>query len=228
MTNFFSPCDSGGTSNFSNGLGVAMILLALLTRNLGSVLSNVRHARTQIVTFPPAGNQQLSNKGMFVFRDSLHLLTFPRWIYALILTIDANFRLKNKDRKVTSDPPLGDGWGHWVPSAPYHDYIAKYGYQEEVRSWLVILLSRHLSSYTHSPTCVIQPCAQSTMQIRRSHLDTSLLEWAPLYVPDMGWFGRTASEICRKVNGESIDALLILPFDHHLVMRIWISSFCTP
>jgi hypothetical protein len=54
------------------------------------------------------------------------------WLYALILAIDANFRLKNKDRKVTNDPPLGDGWAHWVPHEPYHKYIQKYGHQEEV------------------------------------------------------------------------------------------------
>jgi len=45
--------------------------------------------------------------------------------------IDANFRLKNKARGV-EDPPLGDGWGHWVPERPYKEYIAKYGHLAEV------------------------------------------------------------------------------------------------
>ena len=56
-----------------------------------------------------------------------------RWLYTLILTIDANFRLKNKDRpKVTNAPAPSDGLGHFVPEEPYQTYIKKYGYQEEV------------------------------------------------------------------------------------------------
>jgi hypothetical protein len=55
------------------------------------------------------------------------------WLYSLILTIDANFRLKNKDRlKVTNSPALSDGLGHFVPEEPYQTYIKKYGFQEEV------------------------------------------------------------------------------------------------
>lgn len=46
--------------------------------------------------------------------------------------MDANFRLKNKDRNIKNDPALGDGWGHWVPEQPYHEYIGEYGYQTEV------------------------------------------------------------------------------------------------
>ena len=55
-----------------------------------------------------------------------------RWLYSLNLTIDANFRLKNKARGIEDDSPLGDGWGHWVPSEPYQEHIKQYGYQKEV------------------------------------------------------------------------------------------------
>jgi hypothetical protein len=58
------------------------------------------------------------------------------WLYSLRLTIDANFRLKNKDRGIKDDPPLSDGWGHIVPETPYQEYIGKYGYQAEVSDWL--------------------------------------------------------------------------------------------
>jgi hypothetical protein len=50
----------------------------------------------------------------------------------LRLTIDANFRLSNKARGIKNDPPLGDGWGHWVPDAPYQKYLAEFGHQIEV------------------------------------------------------------------------------------------------
>ncbi|KAF7440215.1 hypothetical protein PC9H_000559 [Pleurotus ostreatus] len=46
-----------------------------------------------------------------------------RWRYGLILTIDANFRLKNKDRHLENDKALGDGWGHWVPEGPYKSHL---------------------------------------------------------------------------------------------------------
>jgi hypothetical protein len=55
-----------------------------------------------------------------------------RWLYSLILAIDANFRLKLKNRGIKNDPPLGDGWGHWAPNGPYKEYINTYGWQEEV------------------------------------------------------------------------------------------------
>ncbi|KZP16524.1 hypothetical protein FIBSPDRAFT_957932 [Athelia psychrophila] len=53
------------------------------------------------------------------------------WLYALIVTIDANFRLKLKDRGLKDDPPLGDGWAHMVKTGPYKAYIDKYGNQIE-------------------------------------------------------------------------------------------------
>ena len=43
--------------------------------------------------------------------------------------MDANFRMKLKDKGILNDPPLGDGWAHWVTSAPYQDYLKKYGSQ---------------------------------------------------------------------------------------------------
>ncbi|KAJ8489442.1 hypothetical protein ONZ45_g13579 [Pleurotus djamor] len=46
-----------------------------------------------------------------------------KWLYTLRLAIDANFCLKNKDRQIKNDPPLGDGWGHWVPLGPYMEHV---------------------------------------------------------------------------------------------------------
>lgn len=67
----------------------------------------------------------------FLSTEYILILCF-RWLYALILTIDANFRLKLKDRGLKADPPLGDGWGHLVKTEPYLAYVNKYGYQVEV------------------------------------------------------------------------------------------------
>ena len=65
-------------------------------------------------------------------------LTILRWLYSLNLTINANFRLKNKacTGGLENDPPLGDGWGHWVPNEPYYQYLSKYGGIVEVCKYL--------------------------------------------------------------------------------------------
>ena len=63
----------------------------------------------------------------------LQFSNHSRWLYLLNLTIDTNFRLKNKACGIEDDPPLGDGWGHWVPNEPYQRYIKEHGYQKEVR-----------------------------------------------------------------------------------------------
>ena len=38
-----------------------------------------------------------------------------------------------------NDPPLGDGWGHWVPNKPYQEYIGEYGGQVEVCIYYIYL-----------------------------------------------------------------------------------------
>ena len=57
-----------------------------------------------------------------------------RFLYVLLLAMDANVRLKwtmMSSNKV--DPGLGTGWLLFVPEPPYQAYLAKYGYQAEVR-----------------------------------------------------------------------------------------------
>jgi hypothetical protein len=56
-----------------------------------------------------------------------------KFIYTLVVAIDANFRLKR--RAVSSnerDPALGDGWGYFVEDKPYLDYVLKHADQEDV------------------------------------------------------------------------------------------------
>ena len=57
---------------------------------------------------------------------------FVRWKYCLILAIDANFHMKNKDRSANDMPALGDGWAHFVPEAPYIEHVRKWGHEEHV------------------------------------------------------------------------------------------------
>ncbi|KAH8818699.1 hypothetical protein DL96DRAFT_1820120 [Flagelloscypha sp. PMI_526] len=49
-----------------------------------------------------------------------------RFIYMLLLAMDANFRLKSRLRKNSrGTTQLGDGWGFFVPSQPYHEFISQ-------------------------------------------------------------------------------------------------------
>ena len=50
---------------------------------------------------------------------------FHSWLYALHLALDANFRLKLKDRGLV-DPEFGPGWAYFVNEEKYKEEIAKH------------------------------------------------------------------------------------------------------
>lgn len=54
-----------------------------------------------------------------------------RWTDTDFATIDANFRLKLKERDI-DDPALGDGISSFVEKKPYHSYVKACGTQTEV------------------------------------------------------------------------------------------------
>ncbi|KAG6823931.1 hypothetical protein H0H92_008575 [Tricholoma furcatifolium] len=55
------------------------------------------------------------------------------WLYELILSQDANFRLKNRLRSSDEkDPSLGPGWAYFVGSDEYLRHISQYVDQDEV------------------------------------------------------------------------------------------------
>ncbi|KAJ7721966.1 hypothetical protein DFH07DRAFT_783991 [Mycena maculata] len=61
-----------------------------------------------------------------------------RFLYMIVLAMDANFRLKNRLRaNEHEDRPLGSGWGHLVEEAPYKEhlkgYVAEKDYMHRLR-----------------------------------------------------------------------------------------------
>lgn len=55
------------------------------------------------------------------------MLIFPRWLYTLFVTIDANFRLKQ--RVVSNDevdPSLSRGWAYFVEELSYKLYLGEH------------------------------------------------------------------------------------------------------
>lgn len=56
-----------------------------------------------------------------------------RFLYVLILAMDANFRLTNRMRaNEHDDAELGPGWGCFVESAPYKEHLRNYVSEADV------------------------------------------------------------------------------------------------
>ena len=119
----------------------------------------------------------------------------------LFLTIDANFRLKNKARGIKNDPPLGDGWAHWVPETPYQDYISEYGYQTEVARF--VKSDNMVSDLIFcSQTYVIRNFMRLTMQTQDSRKGMFRRVLVEFYVVTPSC-GKTEWGIYRRANGIS-------------------------
>ncbi|KAJ7060539.1 hypothetical protein C8F01DRAFT_988536, partial [Mycena amicta] len=57
----------------------------------------------------------------------------PRFLYSLMLAMDANFRLKNRIRaNERHDPSLGPGWGYFVDDGPYWEHLRDYVAEEDI------------------------------------------------------------------------------------------------
>jgi hypothetical protein len=68
--------------------------------------------------------------GSNVLEPDLHFSL--SWIYAQFIAIDANFRLKLKNRQL-DDPELGSGWFYFVENSAYTGHVEKSLIEEEVR-----------------------------------------------------------------------------------------------
>ncbi|KAJ7744427.1 hypothetical protein DFH07DRAFT_963653 [Mycena maculata] len=56
-----------------------------------------------------------------------------RYLYMLLLAMDANFRLRNRLRaNALEDPPLGSGWGYMVEEGPYKNHLKNYVAEKDV------------------------------------------------------------------------------------------------
>jgi len=98
-----------------------------------NVLLSVQLAHTlnEISLWSGKGNPKM--RGKLYPHLRLQALMSVRWKYRLILAIDENFHIKNKDRSVKDMPALSDGWTHFVPEAPYMGHVQKWGHEEQVR-----------------------------------------------------------------------------------------------
>ncbi len=65
-----------------------------------------------------------------------------RFLYMLILAVDANVRLKNRMRaNEIDDPSLGPGWGYFVEPRKYEEHIKKYVAEKDVCMFVCLCVS---------------------------------------------------------------------------------------
>lgn len=65
---------------------------------------------------------------------------FPRWLYRCFLAVDANFRLKLKNRGI-SDPETGSGWSYFVESKEYIKHITQNTVETEVSPFMFFIFT---------------------------------------------------------------------------------------
>lgn len=92
---------------------------------------------------PAGGLENRAGKGQVRLRPYVPWLLSQhacilRWKYSLILAIDANFRLKLKNRAI-KDVYLNRGWAYGVDKAPFEKLIATVPVQSEVSSPFISL-----------------------------------------------------------------------------------------
>jgi len=69
---------------------------------------------------------------LFILVFARHTTDFAfRWVYAQFIAVDANFRLKLKNRQI-SDPELGSGWSYFVENSAYTRHVANNSHETEV------------------------------------------------------------------------------------------------
>lgn len=101
--------------------------------------SLVVHAPFQGLTYQMIGQLLLLSARKYKCCAHLHtqvaLLTFiiHRYLYWLVVCVDACFRFKNRLRSSDQkDPTLGPGWSYMVDHGPYIEHVKKYASEAEV------------------------------------------------------------------------------------------------
>lgn len=104
----------------------------------------------------PSNWQDVDEKFKYVYISS-HLLMLnssARFLYVLILAMDANFRLTNRMRaNEHDDAELGPGWGCFVESTSYKEHLKNYVSEADVSASYIVSgdlkLSVHVDNNLH-------------------------------------------------------------------------------
>ena len=99
-----------------------------------------------------------------------------RWLYTLYLAIDANFRLKLKERGIKQDVDLGAGWAYFVNDRLYREELVKHTDFIEVRamSTPMFAFANHLCSQKNSCQSTHQAIARATSRVNKGYRVTGV------------------------------------------------------
>ena len=67
-------------------------------------------------------------------------LVLDRWLYTLFIMVDANFKLKLKDKGIP-DAPLGSGWAYFVEDSQFKSYLEDHSEDQTEVSFLSLSLA---------------------------------------------------------------------------------------
>jgi hypothetical protein len=85
------------------------------------------------VTFQRTGRQhQRELRESIYIEHQVSIDFYLSWLYTLYLAMDANFRLKLRQRYIKNDPELGPGWAYCVEEKAFQEEMVNYGDQTEV------------------------------------------------------------------------------------------------
>jgi hypothetical protein len=107
----------------------------------GNVLCYAQHAPNQAKIFPKIGRtcRRTGGEHFQITRRVIDDLTLSRFLYALFLAMDANFRLKRKDvSSEEANPGLSTGWAFFCEVSAFMAHLAEnWDQPQEVRRFIM-------------------------------------------------------------------------------------------
>jgi hypothetical protein len=91
-----------------------------------------------------------------------------RWLYALFVAIDANFRLKRRIvSKDVVDPGLSRGWAYFVDDTRYQEHLAAHG--KDIQEVRIIYCAIVFAYLTEPPRKAHAPATMQSIWPKQSH-----------------------------------------------------------
>jgi hypothetical protein len=130
------------------------------------------------------------------------------------LALDANFRLKLKDRGI-EDPEVDPGWAYFVEHGHYIGHISQTINDKEVGRFSKYLCYTFDNSTSKRSLGVALHSTPSTKRTT-GQKDMLLPELLPVYVHVIPWSRKTALETCNEANGALLPPFCNLAINQRL------------
>lgn len=133
-----------------------------------------------------------------------NLLLVRRYIYTLIIAVDANFRLKR--RAISNDqrdPALGSGSGYFVEDQRYREHILSYANEEDVSKFCSTSLFTLMSTLDQHMYRICGNCASELEVFKRlcSHRRGNGCVRSPrLHHAEWSWGSAKGGTVCFKIS----------------------------